>query len=256
MKPNPRRFLVTAGSTREMVDRVRVWSNIFTGQTGLAIARALAEVGPVDLLTSNAAHVSELSGGQSSAHPVSASLVNTHAELKGALAALLARQKYDAVFMTAAVADYRPVGVWAVIGREPDSAGQESGVTDPGSKSLRRERWLVESADAPKVKSTHERIAVLAERTDKLVDLFRNSWGYKGLLVKFKLEVGLTPAELIRVGQESRQASGAEYLVANTLDMTAGENAGAYLLSDAGEEWVPRDQLAARMVRLVNPPSP
>ena len=38
-------------------------------------------------------------------------------------------------------------------------------------------------------------------------------------LVKFKLEVGLSREELIRVAEASRKSSGADYLVANTLDM-------------------------------------
>jgi hypothetical protein len=83
------------------------------------------------------------------------------------------------------------------------------------------------------------------------VDLFRSEWIHRGLLVKFKLEVGITREELIRVGQNSRRASGAEYLVANTLDMVDGADAGAFLLGDAGEEWVKRDELPARLARLV-----
>ena len=50
---------------------------------------------------------------------------------------------------------------------------------------------------------------------------------------------------------DGRKASGADYLVANTLEMVEGDRAGAYLLSDSGEEWVPRAELAARMVRVV-----
>ena len=33
--PTPRHLLVTAGPTREKIDQVRDWGNIFTGQTGL-----------------------------------------------------------------------------------------------------------------------------------------------------------------------------------------------------------------------------
>ena len=43
-----RRFLVTAGNTREMIDRVRDWGNVFTGNTGFAIAQALAAHGEVE----------------------------------------------------------------------------------------------------------------------------------------------------------------------------------------------------------------
>lgn len=231
------RFLVTAGNTRELIDAVRDWGNVFTGNTGLSIARALADVGPVDLLTSNRQHLSELADRRG---PIAASAFCTHAELKGALAALLARQTYDAVFMTAAVADYRPARVYAVVEREP---GDEPGV----------ERWTVRDAQAGKVKSNYHQIAVLGERTEKLVDLFRTEWGHRGMLVKFKLEVGIAPEELIRVGQASRLGSRADYLVANTLDMVEGEKAGGYLLSAEGAEWVARAELPGRLAKLVRP---
>src|SRR3954464_9454977 len=89
-----RRFLVTAGNTREMIDRVRDWGNIFTGNTGYSIARALRELGEVDLLTSNPAHLAE-----AVSHQIAASPFKSHEELKGALAALTSRHRYDAVFM-------------------------------------------------------------------------------------------------------------------------------------------------------------
>jgi phosphopantothenate---cysteine ligase (CTP) len=227
-----RRFLVTAGNTRERIDRVRDWGNIFSGNTGYAIARALAPLGEVDLLTSNRVHVAEAAG-----QGVRASTFTSHAELKGALAALLARERYDAVFMTAAVADYRPAGVYQVLERTRTADGAEL--------------WRVRDAQAPKVKSNHKQIAVLGEQTEKLIDLFRTDWGYRGLLVKFKLEVGITAEELIRIGQASRAASDADYLVANTLEMVEGEQAGAYLISRTGHEFVPRAALAGRMAALV-----
>ena len=60
------------------------------------------------------------------------------------------------------------------------------------------------------------------ETGQKIVDLFRTEWHHRGLLIKFKLEVGLTEDELKRVGEASRVASDADYLVANTLDMVTG----------------------------------
>ena len=233
------RVLITAGNTRERIDDVRDWGNVFTGNTGLAIARAVAHVADVDLLTSNAAHLAELAREQSTPHRISASGFKTHEELRGALAALTARGRYDAVFMTAAVSDYKPSRVFAVVERRPDR----------GASGM--EHWVVRDVQAGKVKSNYPAIAVLGERTEKIVDLFRTEWGFKGLLVKFKLEVGIGPDQLITIGRASRAASGADYLVANTLSMVSGDAAGAYLLSDAGEEWVPRAELANRMAELV-----
>jgi phosphopantothenate---cysteine ligase (CTP) len=230
---HPRRFLVTAGNTRERIDDVRDWGNIFTGNTGFEIAKALAVVGEVDLLTSNREHLST-----AEAAGVRASGFVAHGELKGAIAALLARGTYDAVFMTAAVADYKPQRVYEVVERRADPAA-------PGT-----ETWRVRDAQAGKVKSSFAEMAVLGTRTEKLVDLFRTEWKHRGLLVKFKLEVGISREELLRVGEASRRASAADYLVANTLDMVRGEGAGAFLLSDSGHEWVPRGELPGRMVGL------
>ncbi|HWP39600.1 MAG TPA: hypothetical protein VNL70_01650, partial [Tepidisphaeraceae bacterium] len=132
--------------------------------------------------------------------------------------------------------DYRPAGVFAVVSRQVRPDGQET--------------WIVHNAQAPKVKSSFAAIAVLGQPTEKLVDLFRRNWNYRGLLVKFKLEVGIDPQELIRLGQASRIASGADYLVANTLSMVHGAEAGALLLSDDGAEWVSRSMLASRLAQI------
>ena len=236
--PTRPRFLVTAGNTRERIDAVRDWGNIFTGNTGFAIAQALSALGEVDLLTSNLAHLADLSSpATADRHPIHGSAFRTHADLKAALSSAMSAHRYEAVFMTAAVSDYAPARVFAVVERRPRPGGGEE--------------WVVADAQAEKVKSHHARIAVLGEPTEKLVDLFRTAWGHQGLLVKFKLEVGVSREELLRIGEASRRASGADYLVANALHMVEGPAAGAYLLGDAGAEWVPRAALATRLADLV-----
>ncbi|QOV87823.1 phosphopantothenoylcysteine decarboxylase domain-containing protein [Humisphaera borealis] len=241
--PTTKRFLVTAGGTRERIDRVRDWGNVFTGNTGYGIARALSTVGCVDLVTSNRDHQRELAGA-GAADALRAVPFTSHGDLRQSLATLMATQRYDAVFMTAAVSDYGPERAYQVIDRKPDPA--ERG----------RELWVVKDAHAGKVKSTFDEIAILGRKTVKIVDLFRGEWGYRGMLVKFKLEVGIDREALIRIGQASRLASGADYLVANTLDMVEGPNAGAYLLSDGDEEWVARGDLAERLKVLASSGGP
>ncbi|MBC7784404.1 MAG: hypothetical protein H7144_11250 [Burkholderiales bacterium] len=225
------RFLVTAGNTREMIDRVRDWGNIFTGNTGFAIAKALRPLGDVELITSNKSHLE-----QARALGMTTRSFTDHASLLALLAERVTTTAFDAVFMTAAVADYSPAGSFAVSQRT---------VLPDGS-----EQWTVRDVQAAKVKSSHPAIAVLGMPTKKIIDCFRREWGYKNLLVKFKLEVGITKEELISVGQASRIASGADYLIANTLEMVEGDRAGAYLISEAGEEWVARGDLASRCAGL------
>src|SRR2546421_12747265 len=107
------RCLVTAGNTREKIDRVRDWGNIFTGRTGLAIARALTTVGAVDLLTSNQQHLDEL---EKEGGAIEASGFSSHGMLRGMLGGVMSEVKYDAVFMTAAGWGYWAQGGWWVLG--------------------------------------------------------------------------------------------------------------------------------------------
>ena len=230
-------FLVTAGSTREPIDQVRVWGNVFTGDTGFAIARELARHARVDLLTSNQTHLQQIAADPGLAAVMSVAAFQSHADLRALLAERIAQQTYRGVFMTAAVSDYRPAVVVEVLSRQPLPDGNE--------------QWTVRSAAAPKVKSSYDEIAVLGERTAKLVDLFRTEWGYNGLLVKFKLEVGIAQERLLEIGRASRRASSADYLVANTLAMVEGPGAGAFVIGPDDEaEFVPRSKLPSRMARL------
>jgi len=229
------RALVTAGGTREPIDRVRDWGNRFTGGTGLAIARAVAaRGGDVDLVTSNADHAEALEAEGGPVHP---HRFTTHAELVAAIDRLMAGGRYDAVFMTAAVGDYLPSGAYRVVSRRREG--------DNG-----REVWEVENAGGDKVSSTHDELAVVARRAEKIIDLFRSRWAFTGMLFKFKLEAGVDEQRLREIARASRAASGADVIVANTLEMLSGDDAGAWVIGDESEERVPRGELASRLAEL------
>lgn len=223
------RFLVCAGSTHQPIDRVRAWGNIFTGETGLRVARALAAYGPVDLLTSNPEHRARLAADAGCAHPICAHGFVSHADLGAALDALMAEQRYAAVSMSAAVSDYSPAGCFALDHRQPNADGSEW--------------WVLRDVQRGKVGSGHARIAVLGEPTEKIVDRFRGRYAYAGLLVKFKLEVDIAVDELLTIGEASRQASGADLLVANSLDMVTGPVLKAWLLDGTTPRELSRAEL-------------
>lgn len=231
------RFLVTAGNTREKIDAVRDWGNIFTGRTGLDIALALTALGDVQLLTSNLAHAMEHAGHAGTGGTLRTQSFGRHQELLALLETWMA-QPMDAVFMSAAVSDYEPVGAVQIVAREPI----------PGTA---QERWIVQDVHAPKIKSTHGQIAIVGRPTLKLIDQFRGPWKFQGLLVKFKLEVGISEEQLRAIARESRIASGADLIVANTLAMVHGGEPGAYILGDALEERVTRAELPGRLCRHV-----
>jgi phosphopantothenate-cysteine ligase/phosphopantothenoylcysteine decarboxylase/phosphopantothenate--cysteine ligase len=106
------RILVTAGNTLVPVDRVRCLTNIFTGRTGAAIARAAHAKGHgVTLLTSHPETLSE--------EPTPADerwrllRFATFDELHHLMRDEVQRGKLEAVIHTAAVADYLTGGVYS-----------------------------------------------------------------------------------------------------------------------------------------------
>ncbi|HLP03429.1 MAG TPA: phosphopantothenoylcysteine decarboxylase [Opitutaceae bacterium] len=95
------RLLVTAGATREPLDEVRFVSNVSSGATGAALADGLLALG----------HDVALLRGESAARPQHVHDCETFSSCADLLAKLqrrLAAGGFDAVVMTAAVADYRP----------------------------------------------------------------------------------------------------------------------------------------------------
>lgn len=94
-----RRVVVSTGPTREALDPVRFISNRSTGKQGLAVAQAALDAG---------AKVCLIHGPISAPIPVGVETVpvNTSAEMADAV--LDAVKDADALFMVAAVADFRP----------------------------------------------------------------------------------------------------------------------------------------------------
>ncbi len=200
-------ILVTAGNTLVPIDRVRCITNVFTGRTGAGIARFAWERGhTVTLLTSHP-EVAEA--------PVSDRWVmlrySTFADLRDLMAEFV-RGGLDVVIHCAAVSDYLAEGIYSPA---------------PGTHFRSdRGRWESEDAAGPtlidraagKVKSDEPELWLRLVRTPKLIDCIRRDWNFRGLLVKFKLEVGVRDEQLLAVAEHSRTHSGADLMVANTLE--------------------------------------
>jgi phosphopantothenoylcysteine synthetase/decarboxylase len=99
---------------------------------------------------------------------------------------------------------------------------------------------------AAKVKSSAPELWLRLVRTPKLVDRVRSDWRFAGVLVKFKLEAGISEEELHDVAERSRLQSNADLMVANTLE---GAQTWAILGPAAGQyDRVSRADLPARLL--------
>jgi len=94
-----KRVLVTAGSTMEHIDPIRVITNTSSGKMGIAIAQEAERMGAAVTLVYG--HGSEPADGR-------AVRVNTSDEMYRAVVSELSSKKYDIAIMAAAVADFAP----------------------------------------------------------------------------------------------------------------------------------------------------
>lgn len=230
-------LLITAGNTLVPIDRVRCITNIFTGRTGAAIARCAWERGHgVTLLTSHPEAV------ENPPHSERWSMLRyrTFEDLQNLMEERITRRDSHGVIHCAAVSDYLAGGIYAPA--EGTHLHPENG------------RWQSEHTDGPvlvdraagKVKSDEPELWLRLVRAPKLIDCVRRDWAFRGLLVKFKLEVGVPDEELLAIAERSRTHSAANLMVANTLE---GAGAWAFLGPINGEyQRVPRRELAERLL--------
>ena len=94
-------ILVTAGSTVEYIDPIRVVTNLSTGRMGIALAVEARKLGADVALVYG--HGSVIPDGS-----LRTIRVSTGKQMLDAVSAELASRKYDIVIMAAAVADYAP----------------------------------------------------------------------------------------------------------------------------------------------------
>jgi phosphopantothenate-cysteine ligase/phosphopantothenoylcysteine decarboxylase/phosphopantothenate--cysteine ligase len=220
------KILVTAGNTQMPIDRVRAITNIFSGRTGAGIAaRAFDRGHSVTLLTSHPEVLDGIPSSRQREEPgFHVRVYRTFDELASEMEKQVRGGGFDAVIHAAAVSDYRVAGVFT------NRDGQ------------------FEDASAAKVKSSHSELWLKLVPTPKLVDKIRTEWSFDGVLVKFKLEVGLSDAELREVAERARLHSRADLMVANTLESMQD---WALLGGAEGYEKVPRGELAERLIDAV-----
>jgi phosphopantothenate-cysteine ligase/phosphopantothenoylcysteine decarboxylase/phosphopantothenate--cysteine ligase len=135
----------------------------------------------------------------------------TFDDLDSALEEEIGGHSFDVVIHAAAVSDYRAAGIFSLAPGTSFDPTQFIWVV-PDNRP-----HLVDAA-AGKVKSSHAELWLRLVPTPKLVDKIRPIWGFTGVLVKFKLEVGLSEVELQEVAERARIHSGADVMVANTLE--------------------------------------
>jgi phosphopantothenate---cysteine ligase (CTP) len=203
---NKRKVLVTAGNTSVPIDQVRSITNIFKGRTGARIAAYFSEHGcDVTLFTSHPERVKMPDGD------IRIMNYAYYDELLEMMEDHVRNENYDVVIHSAAVSDYKADSVYSCLG--------QAVTTGPGRKNVE----LCELNNSGKIGSDHADLWMRLVPTEKIIDKIRREWGFKGTLVKFKLQVGVSDDELLAIAERSMKQSQADFIVANTLERMAAK---------------------------------
>jgi phosphopantothenate-cysteine ligase/phosphopantothenoylcysteine decarboxylase/phosphopantothenate--cysteine ligase len=234
------RILVTAGNTQAPIDRVRCLTNIFTGRTGASIALSALDRGhEVTLLTSRPEAIRELRARHQPAAHWSLQAYRTFDDLQNLMADHIGGGGFAAVVHCAAVSDYSPAGVFRPAPHTrfgPDNQWESTTADLPA----------LENRASDKIKSDEPELWLRLVRAPKLIDQIRSVWGFRGVLVKFKLELGVSDERLQEIAERSRRHSEADLMVANTLE---GHNSWVFLgpIHDRYER-IERSELGQRLL--------
>ena len=210
------KLLITAGNTHAPIDRVRVVTNVFTGRTGATLARTAWTRGhTVTLLTSHPETLGELADtADDPDRRITVVPYQTFDDLTGLMQSHIRSGSYDGLLHTAAVSDYLCAGVYAPEQGTYFNARTNQWERRGGPAELGPRR-------GGKLSSQEPELWFRMVRAPKLIDRVRSAWGFTGLVVKFKLEVGIGDAELLEIAENSRTHSKADLIVANTLEGSA-----------------------------------
>jgi phosphopantothenoylcysteine decarboxylase / phosphopantothenate---cysteine ligase len=211
--------LVTAGSTVEYIDPIRIITNTSSGKMGIAIAKEAEKMG---------AYVTLVYGHGTEEEPLISKIVrvDTSAQMHDVVVAELkkAETKYDIAIMAAAVTDYSPI-----------------------------------STSEKKIDTrTSGRLDLSLRSTKKIIDEVKKA-SKDTFLVAFKADYGVSDSVLVERAYKKLQESEADLVVANDIgrdDSKAGSERNEVFVVDPEMEviHVPLDgkpQVARKLLQLI-----
>lgn len=209
-------WLVTAGNTQTPIDRMRCFTNIRAGRAGVAVARtAWGRSHTVTLVTSQPELLLEYGvNHRDPGERFSVITYRTFDELLLVLQTQIRSGQHDALCHAAAVSDFLPAGAFTPNPGTMFNARTGQWESRSGPPALTEQK-------AARLDNTEPELWVRLVRAPQVIDRFRKSWGFAGILVEFRVEVGIGETELIERAELGRERSGADLVAATTLDGAA-----------------------------------
>lgn len=236
-------LLITAGSPRSAVDKVRCVSTVFSGRSGAQIARVAWGRGhTVTLLTSSPDRLPDIPADAGlSERRMQPIIYTSFDDLSALMQQQLRSKEIDVLIHTAPSTDYLVAGSFA------PEVGTYFNARTKEWEAKGKPKMAEQPAD--RITADEPELWVRLVRAPRIVERLRTQWGYKNLFVRFTVETARSDAELRGAAEFTRKQSEADLIVAGTMDSLAhwvllGPVDGRY-------ERVPRRELPDRLMLII-----
>lgn len=215
---------------------------MFTGRTGAQLAQVAWERGhTVTFLTSNPERLPELPADAGlSERRLQPIIYTTFDDLAAIVQQHVKTRSIDIVVHAAGATDYLVAGSFSPeLGTYFNSRTKEW-------ESRGKPKMIEQPVD--RINSAEPELWVRLVRSPRLIERVRD-WGYRGLIVRFAIEVAKSDGELRGAAEFTRKQSGADLIVASTMEsLTHWSLIGPV---DGRYERVPRREIADRLMLLI-----
>jgi phosphopantothenate---cysteine ligase (CTP) len=236
-------ILITAGSTRSPIDKIRCVSTIFSGRTGSDLARvAWARGHTITFLTSNVDRVPDLpSDAGLSERRMNIIVYQSIDDLSALVQQQLRANEIDVIVHSAASSDYLVAGTYS------PELGTYFNTRNKEWETRGKPRMVEQASD--RINTAEPELWVRLVRAPRFLDHLRDRWGYKGLLVRFVVESARSDGELRGAAEFSRKQSDADLMIASTMDSLP--HSALVGPVDAKYERVARRELPDRLILII-----
>ncbi|MDA9472690.1 phosphopantothenate--cysteine ligase [Enterococcus sp. 5H] len=229
-------ILITAGGTSEKIDNVRSITNHSTGRLGKAIGETfLAQGHTITYVTTPQAVRPDPEKN------IRLIEIETTKELETTLLKLFKQEQYDSIIHSMAVSDFTTETTFSedlFIEKLAAKLSQNGHLTDLAELtemlylSLDELGKTVQSEK--KIPSGTDRLLLFLKKNPKIIAMLKEQQP-NAILVGFKLLVGVSEEELIRVGRSILNKNHCDFVLANDLEQIHGAQHQGYLIDSAGE---------------------
>lgn len=233
------KVIITAGGTTEKIDDVRGITNFSTGRLGSLVAEEFSQVKNIEVI-----YIHGLGAQLPESENIRSIEVESTRDLSSVLEELLIEEEIDLVVHSMAISDYYGSGI-----AKPDDV--EIFLQSDTPKLLTSFWKIFKSGANKKISSKSDDLVIRLSKNPKVIANIKK-WSPTTHLVGFKLLVGVSEQELVKVATETLINNQCDFVLANDKALINGDEHVGLLINQSGivQRFETKQDIAKGLVKI------